>query len=151
MKPVLAFDLNGTITDTSALDPFFQEIFSSAERRREWFDQLIQLAMASTIAGYFEAFGKLSQAALQMVGERHDIVITQEQLGEMLGVGRSFINRSLRHFAANGVLASRRRRIVILDVERLGAIACGCNDRIREHFDTILAGVYPREPHSVAA
>jgi len=82
---------------------------------------------------------------------RNDIVITQEQLGEMLGVGRSFINRSLRHFAANGVLASRRRRIVILDVERLGAIACGCNDRIREHFDTILAGVYPREPHSVAA
>ena len=82
---------------------------------------------------------------------RNEIVITQEQLGEMLGVGRSFINRSLRHFCANGVLASRRRRIVILDVERLGAIACGCNHRIRDHFDTILAGVYPREADSVAA
>lgn len=82
----------------------------------------------------------------------HDeIVITQEQLGEMLGVGRSFINRSLRQFGAAGILGSRRRRILILDLARLNAIACDCNDRVRDHFDAILAGVYPREPDSVAA
>jgi len=82
----------------------------------------------------------------------HDeIIITQEQLGEMLGVGRSFINRSLRQFGSAGILGSRRRRILILDLARLNAIACGCNDRIRGHFDTILAGVYPHEANSVAA
>jgi hypothetical protein len=59
MKPVLAFDLNGTLTDTSVLDPFFRQIFSSADRREEWFGQLIQLAMTATITGYFEPFGKL--------------------------------------------------------------------------------------------
>ncbi|RYD91647.1 MAG: Crp/Fnr family transcriptional regulator [Sphingomonadales bacterium] len=82
----------------------------------------------------------------------HDeIIVTQEQLGEMLGVGRSFINRSLRQFGTSGILGSRRRRILILDIERLDAIACDCNDRIRDHFDTILSGVYPRESDSVAA
>jgi len=81
----------------------------------------------------------------------NEIIITQEQLGEMLGVGRSFINRSLRHFGMMGILGSRRRRIVILDADRLEAIACDCNHRVRDHFDLVLAGVYPREPDSVAA
>lgn len=74
-----------------------------------------------------------------------DIAITQEQLGEMLGVGRSFINRSLRLLTHRGMLASRRRHIVITDLEKLRATACRCNDRIRHHFDVILAGVYPTE------
>lgn len=80
-----------------------------------------------------------------------EIVITQEQLGEMLGVGRSFINRSLRQLGSAGILGSRRRRILILDIDRLNAIACDCNDRIRDHFDTILAGVYPSQSEAVAA
>lgn len=80
-----------------------------------------------------------------------EIVVTQEQLGEMLGVGRSFINRSLRQLGMKGILASRRRRIVILDVDQLSAIACGCNDRIREHFDQVLTGVYPTEADMIAA
>lgn len=82
---------------------------------------------------------------------RSEIIVTQEQLGEMLGVGRSFINRSLRQFGTSGILGSRRRRIVIQDIDRLDVIACDCNDRIRDHFDTVLTGVYPREPDSVAA
>ncbi|MBO9380648.1 helix-turn-helix domain-containing protein [Sphingomonas histidinilytica] len=82
---------------------------------------------------------------------RDEIAITQEQLGEMLGVGRSFINRSLRQLGLKGILSSRRRRIVIMDVEQLHAIACDCNERIREHFDQVLAGVYPHEADMVAA
>lgn len=82
---------------------------------------------------------------------RDEIVVTQEQLGEMLGVGRSFINRSLRQLGMKGILASRRRRIVILDVEQLQATACDCNDRIRDHFDQVLAGVYPHDADMAAA
>jgi len=81
---------------------------------------------------------------------RDEILITQEQLGEMLGVGRSFINRSLRQLAQKNILASRRRRIAIVDVDRLRAVACPCNDRIRDHFDSVLAGVYPSEQEILA-
>ena len=82
---------------------------------------------------------------------RDEIVVTQEQLGEMLGVGRSFINRSLRQLGQKGVLASRRRRIVIADIDQLRSIACDCNDRIRDHFDQVLTGVYPSESDMEAA
>ena len=34
LKPVLTFDLNGTLTDFSSLDPFFANLFGSAEERR---------------------------------------------------------------------------------------------------------------------
>jgi hypothetical protein len=82
---------------------------------------------------------------------RDEIMITQEQLGEMLGVGRSFINRSLRQLGLKGIVSSRRRRILIHDVGQLRATACDCNDRIRDHFDQVLSGVYPHEANSVAA
>ena len=82
---------------------------------------------------------------------RDEIMITQEQLGEMLGVGRSFINRSLRQLGLKGIVSSRRRRILIHDVGQLHATACDCNARIRDHFDQVLSGVYPHEADSVAA
>jgi hypothetical protein len=81
---------------------------------------------------------------------RDDISITQEQLGETLGVGRSFINRSLRQLTHKGILGSRRRHILIRDLDRLRQTACGCNDRIRDHFDIVLAGVYPSEQEVLA-
>lgn len=83
--------------------------------------------------------------------DREEIAITQEQLGDMLGVGRSFINRSLRQFSINGIVASGRRRILVLDIAKLRSIACDCNDRIRDHFETVLTGVYPAQRGTVAA
>ena len=112
--------------------------------------QLFQSAACNASHTIAQRLARWLIATRDRIG-RNEIVITQEQLGEMLGVGRSFINRSLRQLGASGILGSRRRRIVILDVERLSTIACDCNDRVRDHFDTILAGVYPREPESVAA
>ena len=112
--------------------------------------QLFQSAACNASHTIAQRLARWLIATRDRIGQ-DEIVITQEQLGEMLGVGRSFINRSLRQLGVNGVLGSRRRRIVILDAERLEAIACDCNHRVREHFDIILAGVYPREHDSVAA
>jgi hypothetical protein len=112
--------------------------------------QLFQSAACNASHTIAQRLARWLIATRDRIG-RDEIVITQEQLGEMLGVGRSFINRSLRHFGTAGILGSRRRRIIILDAQRLRAVACDCNDRVRDHFDAILAGVYPREPASVAA
>jgi hypothetical protein len=49
-----------------------------------------------------------------------------------------------------GILGSRRRHILIRDLDRLRQTACGCNDRIRDHFDIVLAGVYPSEQEVLA-
>lgn len=112
--------------------------------------QLFQSAACNASHTIAQRLARWLLATRDRIGE-DEIVITQEQLGEMLGVGRSFINRSLRQFGTNGTLGSRRRRILIRNVEGLRATACDCNDRVREHFDHVLAGVYPQQPDSVAA
>jgi len=112
--------------------------------------QLFQSAACNATHTIAQRLARWLIATRDRIGQ-DEIVITQEQLGEMLGVGRSFINRSLRNLGKMGIVGSRRRRIVIRDADRLAAIACECNHRVREHFDTILTGVYPGEPDSVAA
>jgi len=112
--------------------------------------QLFQSAACNATHTIAQRLARWLLATRDRIGS-DEIVITQEQLGEMLGVGRSFINRSLRQLNTKSILASRRRRILILDVDALHRVACACNDRVRGHFDTILAGVYPREHDAAAA
>lgn len=112
--------------------------------------QLFQSAACNASHTIAQRLARWLLATRDRIGS-DEIVITQEQLGEMLGVGRSFINRSLRLLSAQGLLGSRRRRIRILDLDRLRATACDCNDRISDHFDQVLAGVYPHQSDLAAA
>lgn len=81
-------------------------------------------------------------AAIDRTGD-HVVPLRQDQLADMLGVGRSFVNRVLGGLRDEGVLTTRRGALTINDMDALKALACSCNDRLREHFDTVLAGVYP--------
>lgn len=81
-------------------------------------------------------------AAIDRTGD-HLVPLRQDQLADMLGVGRSFVNRVLGGLRDEGVLTTRRGSLMIDDMEALKGLACSCNDRLREHFDTVLAGVYP--------
>lgn len=82
-------------------------------------------------------------AAVERSGRR-EVRLTQEQLAGMLGVGRSYVSRVLRAFRENGALTVRRGRLTICDTELLRAQSCNCNELVRQHFDTVLKGVYPR-------
>lgn len=81
-------------------------------------------------------------ASVERTG-RNEIVMTQDQLASMLGVGRSYASRQIQRFKAEGLVKTRRGGIVVLDYEGLRRRACGCNDQVRAHFDEVLAGVYP--------
>lgn len=80
-----------------------------------------------------------------------DIPLTQDQLAVMLAVGRSYISRVLRSLKQRGVLVVRRGSLNIRDLDALRAIACECNESVRDHFDEVLAGVYPTEDELIAA
>jgi len=70
-RPVLTFDMNGTLLDISALDGFFADHFDTHFSRREWFDELIKLAMVATITGEYQDFAVLAKSALAAIAERH--------------------------------------------------------------------------------
>lgn len=71
------------------------------------------------------------------------VPLTQEQLAGMLGVGRSYINRVMRTWKSDNILEWRRGILTINDAKALRERECGCNAAVREHFDTVLNGVYP--------
>jgi CRP-like cAMP-binding protein len=80
--------------------------------------------------------------ALEHTGD-HEILLTQEQLAGMLGVGRSYVSRVIQVLKQQQVLDTRRGGLIVLDLEKLASLSCDCPDQVRRHFDEVLKGVYP--------
>ena len=139
MKPALVFDLNGTLTDTGALDPLFASIFGSAERRPEWFMQLIELAMACTATGYFVEFSKLAEGAIGMLAERHKVAITVEQTAAIMSGVRNLppfpdVKPALEQLRDRGY-----RLVVLTNSARSGAESTLTNGGVAGYFERILS------------
>jgi CRP-like cAMP-binding protein len=79
------------------------------------------------------------------------LVLTQEQLAGMLGVGRSYVSRVIQSLKAKKVIETHRGGLTIVNVDRLGALACHCQDSVRRHFEVVLKGVYPGERPKASA
>jgi hypothetical protein len=69
--------------------------------------------------------------------------MTQEQLAEMLGVGRTFITRTLRQLRDDGVIKTKRGMFIVENEAALRARSCACTTAIEDHFDAMLHGIYP--------
>lgn len=81
-------------------------------------------------------------AAVERTGST-SVVLTQEQLGSLLGVGRTYVSRVLQRLKSAGMITIHRGGLEVRHAEALRSIACSCNDRIEQHFDEVLRGVYP--------
>jgi hypothetical protein len=69
--------------------------------------------------------------------------MTQQQLAEMLGVGRTFVTCIVRRLRDERVLDTRRGVFIIKDETALRKKSCRCATSIEDHFDTVLHGIYP--------
>jgi CRP-like cAMP-binding protein len=85
---------------------------------------------------------KWLSAAMDRTGE-DEIAMTQEQLASMMGIGRSYASRVVQRFKADAIIKTRRGGMKVLDRDGLEARACGCNTLVKQHFETVLKGVYP--------
>lgn len=81
-------------------------------------------------------------AAIERTGT-DTVEMTQDKLGALLGVGRSYVTRVLRDLRSDGLILTRRGAIKVTDPRGLCNTACDCNALIRAHFDEVLRGVYP--------
>ncbi len=81
-------------------------------------------------------------AAVERIGSI-EIAMTQEQLASIMGIGRSYASRVIQRLKAAGTVRTRRGGVEVVDPGRLMNSACSCNDLVRQHFDTVLGGVYP--------
>jgi 2-haloacid dehalogenase len=67
MRPVIAFNLNGTLLDPSGLDSLFAAYFGDATLRRTWFLQVEKLLLLSAATTVYLDFDSIAQAALGLV------------------------------------------------------------------------------------
>jgi hypothetical protein len=70
------------------------------------------------------------------------VPLTHEQLGMLLGVGRSYASRVVQKFKAARLLETRRKAFLIKDVEGLQAKACLCDTLSKRHFEEVMGGLY---------
>jgi CRP-like cAMP-binding protein len=70
--------------------------------------------------------------------ESDELVLTQEFLGEMLGVRRASINQIAIDFEARNIIKTRRGLTSIVDGEKLESASCECYRVLKEEYDRLL-------------
>lgn len=85
MRRVIAFDVNETLLDLAALDPQFLRVFGDAAVRREWFTQVIELAITAAASNVYFDFAAVGDAALTMVAARRRVALTPAARTDILG------------------------------------------------------------------
>ncbi|ESR24164.1 cAMP-binding protein [Lutibaculum baratangense AMV1] len=73
---------------------------------------------------------------------RPECPVTQDVIGEVLGVQRSTVSLAVRNLQAAGLIGTRRGAIEILEPDGLFDSACECYSIIRRHFEERLPGTY---------
>jgi len=88
MARIIIFDVNETLLDLKALDPHFERVFGSAGVRKEWFKQVLQSALLTTILDAYADFGAVGSAALEMTAAIHGVRLAEEDRKAILGAMR---------------------------------------------------------------
>jgi len=81
----LAFDVNETLLDLRALDEPFERVFGDVGARMQWFGQLLQSALVTTVTDAYSDFGTIAKASLQMVAARRGRELAVDEMTEILG------------------------------------------------------------------
>ena len=76
------------------------------------------------------------------------VPLTQEQLADILGVGRSYVSRVIQSLKARKLIETHRGSLTVADPDGLRGLACGCQASVRRHFEEVLKGVSIRTSRS---
>lgn len=110
--------------------------------------QIFQSTACNAIHSIEQRAAKWIVSAMERTGD-HVVPLTQDQIATMLGVGRSYTSRVMQTFKKDGFLEIRRGTVTVRDRDGLEQRACRCNASVKDHFETVLAGVYPRRNRPV--
>jgi CRP-like cAMP-binding protein len=87
--------------------------------------------------------------SLDRVGSQ-DLPLTQAMLAEMLGVQRTTVNAAIQSLHGQGVIATSRGLLHVLDRAGIERRACECYGRVEDHFAASLPEVRPQAVDATA-
>ncbi|HEX9954326.1 MAG TPA: Crp/Fnr family transcriptional regulator [Allosphingosinicella sp.] len=79
-----------------------------------------------------------------------DLPLTQAMLAEMLGVQRTTVNAAIQSLQAQGVIATSRGLLHVVDRAGLERRACECYARVEDHFTQSLPEIRPQAVDATA-
>lgn len=104
--------------------------------------QFLQAGACNATHTILQRSARWMLATMDRTGSQR-IAMTQDQLGAVLGVGRSYVSRVVRKLKDTRVVEVRRGVIVVNDRPQLESFSCECSGQVARHFETVLRGVYP--------
>lgn len=75
MQGICVFDVNETLLDLSALDPFFAAVFGNAGERQLWFRTVLHTSLALTVTGHYRPFATIIDETLLARGAARQVEI----------------------------------------------------------------------------
>ncbi len=139
MTQVIAFDVNETLLDLSALDGPFEHAFGNAALRPQWFATMLQLSFVGGLTGDYVDFTTAQHAALAMLAERHGVDLPPATAEGIVG-NMSRLPAHPEVPAALATLAATPLRVVALTNSPLAvAEAQLTHAGLREHFARVLS------------
>src|ERR1700742_5094396 len=106
--------------------------------------QMFQSTACNAIHSIEQRTAKWIISAMERTDGDGVVPLTHDQLATLLGVGRSYTSRVIKSFKADGVLETRRGSILVRKPDALRLRSCQCNEAVKNHFEEVLRGVYPR-------
>lgn len=67
-----------------------------------------------------------------------ELDVTQEFIGQMLGVGRPRVTETIAGFEAAGIISHTRGAIRVEDLQKLKEASCGCYDVVMDEYERLL-------------
>jgi Crp-like helix-turn-helix domain len=107
--------------------------------------QIFQSTACNATHSIEQRTAKWILSAMERTDDYEVLPLTHEQLGTLLGVGRSYVSRVIKTFKAEGILQTGRGSLLLRDRNALQSRACLCNETVKNHFEEVLRGVYPSE------
>jgi CRP-like cAMP-binding protein len=99
--------------------------------------QILQSVACNAVHTLEQRAARWLAAAVDRTGDRN-ISMTQEQLGALLGTGRSYTSRQIQRFKSDDLVRTRRGGIAVIDYDGILSRACSCHLKVRRHFETVL-------------
>jgi 2-haloacid dehalogenase len=71
------------------MDPIFEDLFGSGEVRKEWFSQVIQDALVSSLIDRYSDFGKIGVSAFELIAARKGVKVGEDDFSRVVAAMRS--------------------------------------------------------------
>jgi len=123
-----------TLEDAKNRSPFIANLFC------RFSDYLLAQVMQSVVCNSFHSIPERAARwllhAQDRAGDR--IELTQEAFAGLLGVQRTTVNAVVQQLASEGLIATGRGSVRVIDRASLKRRACECYDRLQQHFDAVI-------------